>query len=57
MDRNETALHIPASPLVGMRIGIITEKNAVAVAAWQVLQRQCDQIAEAPFRHGVLTRK
>ena len=34
------------------------EKNAVVpVAAWQMLQRQRDEIAEAPFRHGVLTRK
>ena len=54
-------LHSPDAgekrPLVGVGSENYIQKDAVAVAARQVLQRQRDQIAEAAFGHRVLARK
>ncbi len=44
-------------PLVGMRIEIGIQKNAVTMASRHLLQRQGDQITKAAFWHGVLTWK
>src|SRR6266581_2731658 len=44
-------------PLIFVGNHLIIQENAVTQVSWLLLERQCDQIAEASVRQGVLIRK
>ncbi|MNC15945.1 hypothetical protein D3C75_637880 [compost metagenome] len=44
-------------PLIGIRFQFIVHEDAASVLAGFLLQGQCDQVAEAAFRHSVLVRE
>src|SRR5271166_7050865 len=44
-------------PLIFVWLEIVIEKDTIAILAWPVLQRQCDQIAKPARGHCVLARK
>ncbi|MNP79153.1 hypothetical protein D3C76_1769290 [compost metagenome] len=44
-------------PLIGIRLEFAVHKDAAPMLAGFLLQGQCDQVAEAPFRHSVLVRE